>query len=137
MQRLIRQVYLVEFYYLREIFYIHFTSPTRKLLATYISKYLSLKAEEVRSVCKYFALAGKRLDVVARKLGGFGALLLPYSIARTRYVEVFIYVSFPYFCRTPTLKSSRLERCIPLEGPEFDDVVYLLAEQGVHCNKGT
>lgn len=35
------------------------------------------------------------------------------------------------------MTSLRLERRIPLEGPEFDDVVRLLTEQGVHCNEGT
>lgn len=95
MRRLMRQIYLVEFHHLRDVFHIHFTSPNREPLATYIGKRLSLEAEEVRSVCKYFALAGKRLDAVARELGGFGALLLPHDVARTRYVEVLIHVRSP------------------------------------------
>ncbi|KAI7785372.1 hypothetical protein LA080_007207 [Diaporthe eres] len=53
-------------------------------LATYISKRLDLQTTEVRSVCKYLAQAGERLNDIAGELDGFGALLLPHDIARTR-----------------------------------------------------
>lgn len=78
-----RQIYLVEFHHLRQTFNTRFTSLTREPLATYIGKRLDLEATEVRSVYKSLAQAGERLNDIAGRLDGFGAMLLPHDIART------------------------------------------------------
>ncbi|KAL2281223.1 hypothetical protein FJTKL_11670 [Diaporthe vaccinii] len=113
LQTVMRQVYLVEFHHLRRIFNTHFTSCTREPLATYISKRLDLQTTEVRSVCKYLAQAGERLNDIAGELDGFGALLLPHDIARTRLEK-------------------RAQK-----GPELDGVIRSLKHQGLARREGT
>lgn len=87
LQKAMRQVYIVELYYLRQTFNEYFTSPNREPLTRYIGIRRGLEDDTVRSILKESAYAGERLDAIARELGGFGALLLPHKIARTTYVS--------------------------------------------------
>jgi hypothetical protein len=74
-----RQAYLVEFYHLREAFNKSFISKSNPLLH-YIERKLD---QEIIKKCREWAPAGQRLDRISKKLGGFGALLLPHNIARS------------------------------------------------------
>lgn len=79
-----RQINLVQFHQLRKEFRQNFTGLWNKdPLATYISERLGLTYPEVTRDCKVWGPAGERLEHVSMALGGFGALLLSHSIARS------------------------------------------------------
>ncbi|KAH7155885.1 hypothetical protein B0J13DRAFT_522001 [Dactylonectria estremocensis] len=109
-----RQVNLVQFRQLRKEFRQNFTGSWNKdPLATYISTaWFDLPGSDPR--LQSLGPAGERLGHVAMALGGFGALLLPHSIARW----------------TP-------EKHMPVEGQGFTLIIHSLQEQGLCCNDNT